>query len=164
VARLINLANRHTCRRKRGSATLEREDYYPTLVALALRFGPYFRVTGKRHVNDSTFCRRHRLEAILATAGADSSSRSACKPTQHLNPTLSVVFDIDYDIRFSTELTVSNHSDQELQRLQRLATSTNQQSGVLSLDLEGHRAVFFVFTNVRLSNDTHCTEEIVNQI
>jgi hypothetical protein len=45
-----------------------REDNYPTLVAFAFRFGTNFRVTSESHVNDSTFCWRHRFETVVTTA------------------------------------------------------------------------------------------------
>ena len=114
-------------------------------------------------MDDSAFRRRHRLETVLAPAGCDTPGGAAREPSQHLDAAFPVVFDIDNDVRLSPQLAARDHADKELERLKRFAAPTDQQARVLAFDLENQRTIIIV-ADVRIGNNTHCTEEVVEEI
>lgn len=163
---LHDSANGQTCRSKRRTQPqllICREDYYPALVSFAFGLCPHVGVSGERHMDDAALCRGHRLEAIFAPTGCDTPRRSASQPPQHLETTLPVVLDVDNHKRLSAQLAACDHANEELEGLKRFAASSDQQTCVLAFDLENQRTIFIVVTDVRIGNDTHCTEEVVEK-
>ncbi len=166
TARSHSQSNQPTvvCVSEKVPSALFREDYYSALVAFSVGFGSNLRVTGKRHVNDATLGWRHRLKGVFTTARTNSTRHATSKPTQHLHTAFPIVFDIDYHVGFSTQLAVGDHANQELERLKRFATSTNQQTGVLTLNFECHRAFVVILTDVRFGYDAHRSQEVIEKL
>ena len=82
---------------------------------------------------------------------------------QHLTTAFPIVFDVDNNVSFSTELAIGDHPNQELQCLKRFTMSSDQQSGIRPFNLENHRVVVIIVTNVSIRYDTHCSEEVVDK-
>ena len=139
------------------------EDHYPALVSFTFRLCPHVGVSGERHVDDAAFRRRHRFEAVLAPARRHAPGGAAREPAQHLDAAFPVVLDIDNHVRLPAQLAARDHANEELERLKRFPASTDQQTCVLAFDLENHRTVFVVVADVRVGNNTHCTEEVIEK-
>jgi len=82
-------------------------------------------VIGKSHVDNATLGWCHRLETVCTTARTNPTRHATSKSTQHLNPAFSVVFDIDNNVGFAAQLSIRNHSNEELKRLKRFAAAAN---------------------------------------
>ena len=108
--------------------------------------------------------RRHWVQGRGASAACDASRCPAGESSKHVCPALPVVFDIDHNVRLTAKLAAHDHADKELQRLQCLAAPADQQTGVLTLDLEHKRAVFGVVSYIGLCDDSHGGEEVVEDL
>ena len=142
---------------------VQREDYYPALVSFAFRFGTDFRVIGQRHVDDSAFCRRHWLKAVFTPARCDPPCCAACESAQHLLAAFPVVLNVDSHVRLAAQLAARNHADEELERLECFTAPAYQQSCVLAFDFKHKRTVFVVVTDIRIGDNAHCTQEVVEE-
>jgi hypothetical protein len=115
-------------------------------------------------VHDAPFTRRHWVERTGTPTAGNAPGCAAGEAAEHVRSTLPIILDVDDDERFAAKLSADDHADQELERLKRLAAPSDEQSCIVTLDLEDERAVFGVITNIGLRNDAHGGQEVVDHL